>query len=311
MTSWYSVIQYVPNPIAGELINIGVLVSDEQEVRVHFLQNWERVRCFGMSEDIDLLKNFAHKMQEATKEWLLFLGDRPSDLPVHERFVNLARGWMNGIQFTEPCGSQATVDQLLEDMTQTYLLEPLKVVKNEYQISRIYDVLNRILFSPEKPKKSTHKIKNRDPFSNLSESISRFGMTYFEKPHFPDIDDEDLKKNTEDLSYFDSFSLKIVELYLSRINKVFEKNTNDSWRAIPYVLSFVIFALLSILAMISSILKATIPIGIYPIAGSLFVSLIGFLVVMKYVKLSKNMKPSKIVLCLHILKEAQLIRLLD
>jgi hypothetical protein len=54
MTSWYSVIQYVPDPIAGELINIGLLVSDEQEVQVHFLQNWERVRCFGMSEDIDI-----------------------------------------------------------------------------------------------------------------------------------------------------------------------------------------------------------------------------------------------------------------
>jgi Protein of unknown function (DUF3037) len=53
MVSRYSVIRYVPNPSADERINIGVLVSDEQEVRVRFLQNWERVRCFGMSENIN------------------------------------------------------------------------------------------------------------------------------------------------------------------------------------------------------------------------------------------------------------------
>jgi Protein of unknown function (DUF3037) len=310
MASRYSVIQYVPNPIADERINIGVLVFDEQDVRVRFLQNWERVRNFGMSEDIDLLKNFAHEMQEVTKKGLLFPGDYPSDLPAHERLMKVAYGWMNGIQVTEPLGSLASVDQLLEDMTQTYLLEPLQVVKNEYQISLIYDVLDSILrFSPKKSKKSTHIIKNRDPFSNLRDSTSKFGMTFFEKRFFPNIDDEILRKITEDLSFFDDFHLKIVELYLSRINKNFEKDTNDFWRVIPYFLSFTIFATLSILIMISSILKAaTIAFGIYSIAGSLFVSLIGFLVVMNYVRSSKNMMPSKIVLCLHILKEAQLIR---
>jgi Protein of unknown function (DUF3037) len=309
MASRYSVIQYVPNPITEDRINIGVIVSDEQDVRVRFLQNWERVRCFGMSEDIDLLKNFAHKMQEATKERLLFPCDHPSDLPVHERFVNLAHGWMNGIQFTEFCGSQASVDQLLEDMTQTYLLEPLQVVKNEYQISRIYDVLDPILsFSPKISKKSTHIIKNGDPFSNLRDSTSRFGMTLFEKRFFPNLDDKILRKITEDLSFFDDFHLKIVELYLSRINKTFEKAINDFWRVIPYFLSFAIFAILSILIMISSILKTTIAFGNYSIAAPLFVSLFGFLTTAYYVLLSKNMMPSKIVLCLHILKEAQLIR---
>jgi hypothetical protein len=308
MTSRYSVIQYVPNPIADERINIGVLVSDEQDVRVRFLQNWERVRNFGLSEDIDLLKKFAHEMQEVTKDGLLFPGDYPSDLPRHERLMKVAYGWMNGIQVTEPRGSLASVEQLLEDMTQTYLLEPLQIVKNEYQISLIYDVLDPILeFSPKKSKKSTHIIKNRDPFSNLRESTSRFGITFFEKRFFPNIDDKILRKITEELSFFDDFHLKIVELYLSRINKNFEKDANDFLRVVPQFLSFAIFAILLIFIMISRPLKATIPIGI-PIAGSALVSFAGFWFGIKYVQSYKNMKSSKIVLCLHILKEAQLIR---
>lgn len=124
MASRYSVIQYVPNPIADERINIGVLVFDEQAVRVHFLQNWDRVRCFGLSEDIEVLKNFAHEMDEVTKEGLLFPGDRPTHIPAHERLVKVARGWRNGIQFTEPRGSLAGVEQLLDDLASTYLLEP-------------------------------------------------------------------------------------------------------------------------------------------------------------------------------------------
>jgi Protein of unknown function (DUF3037) len=124
MTSRYSVIQYVPNPIADERINIGVLVFDEQAVRVHFLQSWDRVRCFGLSEDIDVLKNFAVEMDEVTKEGLLFPGDRPTNIPAHERLVKVARGWRNGIQFTEPRGSLAGVDQVLDELARTYLLEP-------------------------------------------------------------------------------------------------------------------------------------------------------------------------------------------
>jgi Protein of unknown function (DUF3037) len=311
MTSRYSVIQYVPNPIAGELINIGVLISDEQEVRVHFLQNWERVRCFGMSEDIDMLKNFAHEMQEVMKKGLLFPGDYPSDLPAHERLMKVACGWMNGIQVTEPRGSLASVDQLLEDMTQTYLLEPLQVVKNEDQISRIYAELDPILgqksnygfleFIGESfhlmSKKSTNIIKNRNPFSNLRDSTSKFGMTFFEERYLPNIDDKILRTITEELSLSEGFSLKIVELYLSRINNTFEKDITNFWRALPYFLSLTIFIFVLLFTP-----KNT------SIITPLLVSYIGFFLVIYYVRSYKNRMPSKIVLCLHILKEAQLIR---
>ena len=123
MASRYSIIQYVPNPIADERINIGVLAFDEDQVKVHFLSRWDRVRCFGATGDISFLRDFAHEMQTAVQAGLLFPGDEPSHLPRHERLAKLAKGWINSIQFTEPCGSLATVDSLLEDTVNAYLLE--------------------------------------------------------------------------------------------------------------------------------------------------------------------------------------------
>jgi len=122
MSSRYSIIQYVPDPIADERINIGVLAFDDQKVRVYFLHNWERVRNFG-SEDIDFLKDFAEKMQESAEIGLLFPGDQLSDIPRHERLLKVAQSWMNSIQFTEPRGSLEKVDELFADTIKRFLVD--------------------------------------------------------------------------------------------------------------------------------------------------------------------------------------------
>jgi hypothetical protein len=125
MTSRYSVIQYIPNPIADERINIGVLAFDDETVRVHFLSRWDRVRCFGISEDISFLRDFAHRMKRSVENGLLFPGDKPNGLPKHERLIEVSKNWANSIQITEPCGSLENVDALLDDVVQNYLFEPL------------------------------------------------------------------------------------------------------------------------------------------------------------------------------------------
>jgi Protein of unknown function (DUF3037) len=123
MVSKYSVIQYVPNPIANERINVGVLAFDEETVKVHFLSRWDRVRAFGAIENINFLKEFARRMGAAVEDGLLFPGDAPGETPRHDRLLKVARGRINSIQFTEPHGSLEAVDSLLEDCIKTYLLE--------------------------------------------------------------------------------------------------------------------------------------------------------------------------------------------
>ena len=124
MASRYSVIQYVPDPIADERINIGLVIFDDEQVKAVFLKQWDRVRCFAM-EDIQFLRLLEEQMQHAASEGLVFPGDRENGQPRHERLLRVATSWMNSIQFTEPSGSLASVDQLLERLPFQLLKVPL------------------------------------------------------------------------------------------------------------------------------------------------------------------------------------------
>lgn len=124
MASKYSIVQYVPNPIADERVNIGVVTFDDDKVCVRFLKNWERIRNFGTG-NIDFLKDFAQQMKEAASSGLLFPGDKPDGTPKDERLTKVARGWINSIQFTEPRSSLDSAQNLLEDIIQDYLIEPV------------------------------------------------------------------------------------------------------------------------------------------------------------------------------------------
>ncbi len=130
MASRYSVIQYVPNPIADERINIGVLVFDEEIVKVHFLYSWERVNSFGR-ENTKFLRDFAKRMEESSKNSLLFPNDDPNNGQSRvDRLRKVSRGWINSIQFTEPRGSLENVDSVLEDAIRTYLVDEISVQQN-------------------------------------------------------------------------------------------------------------------------------------------------------------------------------------
>lgn len=125
MASKYSVIQYVPDPIADERINIGVIAFDNQNIRVRFFQNWlswKRVQIFGM-EDIKFLKDFAHRMEKNVKEGYLFSEDNLNEVSYQEIISKIAQEWINSIQITEPRGSLDSVDDLIEDIANIYLRE--------------------------------------------------------------------------------------------------------------------------------------------------------------------------------------------
>jgi hypothetical protein len=124
MASYYSIIQYVPNPLANERINMGVLIFDEKEIKVKFLKNWKRVKFFGTG-DITFLRDFESQMQEAVSQGLLFPGDSLLDQPRQERLQRVSESWMNSIQFTEPNFSLKSLDNLLEDSITKYLIEPV------------------------------------------------------------------------------------------------------------------------------------------------------------------------------------------
>ncbi|MCU0544083.1 MAG: DUF3037 domain-containing protein [Oscillatoriaceae cyanobacterium Prado104] len=164
MASKYSIIQYVPNPIANERINIGVVAFNEAQVRVQFLNNWERVRLFGM-EDVTFLKEFADRMSQAADSGLIFPGDNPNT-PYQERLKKISTDWLNSIQWTEPRGSLEDVDSLLEDIASNFLVDltsPKPYVRDRQVAARL----------------TTNKIKNvlRQSIKNDAKELLKINHT--------------------------------------------------------------------------------------------------------------------------------------
>ncbi len=124
MVSRYSVIQYVPDPIAGERINLGVLVFDENKIRVRFLESWKRVHYMG-AENIEFLRDFAARMKTATAEGLLVPGEEFTDLPTPERLLKISQEWQNIIQITPPRRSLGELEIVLDQVSAMFLKEPL------------------------------------------------------------------------------------------------------------------------------------------------------------------------------------------
>jgi len=124
MVSRYSIIQYVPNPIADERMNIGVLAFDNENVRVQFLRNWSRVHDFG-GENIRFLRDFAKKMQDSIEKEIFFSKNEDKNISRQECLKKITQESMNSIQFTESKASLMDVDTLLEDIVSICLIDPI------------------------------------------------------------------------------------------------------------------------------------------------------------------------------------------
>jgi Protein of unknown function (DUF3037) len=110
MATFYTVIQFVPDPVADERVNAGVAVFGEGRILVRFVENWGRLRRFG-NKDVTFLKQFARD-----------LGTRIHDGTVTESLLReMAASWKNAIQFTPPRGSLLSLEQLLEDAEGRFL----------------------------------------------------------------------------------------------------------------------------------------------------------------------------------------------
>ena len=73
MISKYTVVQYLPDPLNGECINIGVVVLGDGQVLSRFLGEWDRVECFSGGRDITFLRHFAERVHESDPEQLALI----------------------------------------------------------------------------------------------------------------------------------------------------------------------------------------------------------------------------------------------
>jgi len=125
MPSFYSVVQYVPDLVTDERVNVGAIAFDgAANIEVRFLENWKRVRSFA-GTDIGFLEELAEDIQRATSDQL---GLETSDTGIprlnEDLIRRMADRWVNTIQLTEPRGSLLSVADLAEDVAHRFLREP-------------------------------------------------------------------------------------------------------------------------------------------------------------------------------------------
>jgi hypothetical protein len=119
MSSKYSVLQYLPDPLADERINIGIVAWDQSSVRVRFLRDWKRVQCFGGDQNTTFIKQVCDRfVMEASRS----KGDDTEGAP--KWLKNALESWEHCLQFTAPRGSLVDADAFMTAMTPTFLKEP-------------------------------------------------------------------------------------------------------------------------------------------------------------------------------------------
>ena len=67
MLTSYSVIQFIPDPISGESINIGIVAWDDDGIKTSMIKDWRRVSSFAYGE-IEFLKDFSRQLKLLASE---------------------------------------------------------------------------------------------------------------------------------------------------------------------------------------------------------------------------------------------------
>lgn len=121
MSCKYSIIQYFPNPINGERINIGIVVIDDNDtIKLTFLTNWNRVKAFAIdSNDITYLFGCVAKFEKLAAQNVFYVRDDRTNL---QRLLFVINNWHYLIQFTDLRGSLDSIDALLLALVKEFLV---------------------------------------------------------------------------------------------------------------------------------------------------------------------------------------------
>jgi hypothetical protein len=136
----YTIVQYVPDPVKDERVNIGVIAFEDGTVRSRFLRTWARVQTFG-GESVEFLKDFARRVSGWSDTTLPLPGFETEVRLEEEGIARIAGRWMNSIQFTEPRASMLSPDEVIDEVAPRFLNE--RVVRRGFRDRRVAASLAR------------------------------------------------------------------------------------------------------------------------------------------------------------------------
>ncbi len=118
----FSLIRYVPDPVKGEFVNIGVLLRGADAASapvVRFTRDWRRVRCMDADADVEMLESL-----EAEMNARLRVAEREDTKPMMQVLEDTLA---NSLQMTEARGVLADSYVAELDSLMRLHVEPLKI----------------------------------------------------------------------------------------------------------------------------------------------------------------------------------------
>ena len=89
----FSLVRYVPYPVKGEFVNIGLIFIHGDSVAVRFTSNWERVRTFHKRADIGMLKALEGDLHQRLSQ---------PGVDILSVLATLQQSCSNAVEFTAP-----------------------------------------------------------------------------------------------------------------------------------------------------------------------------------------------------------------
>lgn len=123
----YSIVRYVPDPVRGECLNVGIVVGcrDDSFFGARFLSRRDagRVRRFGAAEDVEFIWDVATDIEASTSGAQLGIATEPRGAWNTEAISAASVEWANTIQFSEPRAATGEMnpERLLETLYSRYV----------------------------------------------------------------------------------------------------------------------------------------------------------------------------------------------
>jgi hypothetical protein len=121
-TCFYTVVRYVPDPLAEEFVNIAVLAFTDDHAQCK-VKDLEDALTFGSYADQDCLEDFCSRLKSGCELNDLSLIEPPKLGSRIQAIRHTAHEWQNSIQLRAPCASIASIEDTLKDVERIFLSE--------------------------------------------------------------------------------------------------------------------------------------------------------------------------------------------
>ena len=140
MTTQFSVIRFVPDAIANESINVGVIAFSGQDVKIQFINSWHRARALG-GDKVSYLREFVKDLS-TRQENLFGEGNCWSE----ESIRSYLGRWHHMVECTALRGSLKPIDHLMPELVSLYLKDAravrAKILTKKAATAAVFDAVS-------------------------------------------------------------------------------------------------------------------------------------------------------------------------